>query len=49
MVKIHNFDLVMQIETGSEVTLIPKNSGNVLESQIYERAIYNSANLMGRS
>ena len=54
--KINNFYLDMQMDTGSEVTLIPKkkkkkqkNSWNGLESQLYERAGYNSANLMGRS
>ena len=39
----------MQIDTGSEVTLIPKISGDALESQLYEREAYNSANLIGWS
>ena len=29
-VKINNFDLEMQMDTGSEVPLLPKNSGNAL-------------------
>ena len=46
-VKINNFDLDMQMDTSSEVMLIPKLSGNALKSQFYERAVYNSTNLIG--
>ena len=44
-VKINNFDLDMQMSTGSEVTLVPKR---FLGLELYERAVYNSANLMGQ-
>ena len=35
-VKINNFGLDRQMATSSEVTLIPKFSGDALESQFYE-------------
>ena len=41
-VKINKFDLNMN--TGSEVKIIPKISGNTLKTQIYD-----FVNLMGRS
>ena len=42
--KINNFDLDIQMDTGIEVMLIPKNSGNAKESQLHKGAVYNSAN-----
>ena len=44
-VKINNFDLDIQMR----YRLYQEISGNALESQLYERAVYNSANLIGRS
>ena len=38
-VKINNFDVDIQMDTNSEVTLIRKIYGKALESQLYESAV----------
>ena len=47
-VKINNFDLDMQMDTGSEVTLIPRNFWEHIRKPTL-RKIYNSAILMNWS
>ena len=48
-VKINNSNLDMQMDTGSEVTLIPRNFWECIGKSTFERASYYSTNLMGWS